>query len=55
MTMLGWHVNGGWEQMAHFLPVSRLRERTNRPDIVRLVLQTLDEDEAMKRAGNGAK
>ncbi len=55
MTMLGWHVNSGWEQMAHFLPVSRLRERTNRPDIVRLVLQTLDEDEAVKRANEAAK
>ena len=50
MTMLGWHVNSGWNQMAHFLPVSRLRERTNRPDVLRLVLQTLDEDEAVKRA-----
>ena len=48
--MIGWHVNRGWEQQADFFPASRFREKFSRPDIVRAVLQTLDEDEAVKRA-----
>ena len=53
--LIGWHINRGWEQSADFFPASRFRERFNRPDIVRLVLQTLDEDEAVKRANETAK
>ncbi len=53
--LIGWHINRGWEQSADFFPASRFRERFNRPDIVRLVLQTLDEDEAVKRANESAR
>ncbi|MGE0034178.1 MAG: caspase family protein [Xanthobacteraceae bacterium] len=53
--LIGWHINRGWEQSADFFPASRFRERFNRPDIVRLVLQTLDEDEAVKSANETAK
>jgi WD40 repeat protein len=48
--LIGWHVNRGWEQPADFFPASRFRDRFNRPDIVNLVLETLDESEAVKRA-----
>jgi hypothetical protein len=53
--LIGWHVNRGWEQPADFFPASRFRERFNRPDIVQLVLQTLDEEEAVKRANETAR
>ena len=53
--LIGWHINRGWEQSGDFFPASRFRDRFNRPDIVRLVLQTLDEDEAVKRANDTAK
>ena len=48
--LIGWHVNRGWNQAADFFPASRFRARFNRPDIVRLVLDTLDEEAAIKRA-----
>lgn len=53
--LIGWHVNRGWMQAADFFPASRFRERFNRPDIVRLVLDTLDEDTAIKRANAAAR
>jgi len=48
--LIGWHVNRGWEQQADFFPVARFRNQFNRPDIVRLVLQTLDEGAAVRQA-----
>jgi len=48
--LIGWHVNRGWDQAADFFPASRFRERLNRPDIVQAVLDTLDEDAAVKQA-----
>jgi hypothetical protein len=48
--LIGWHVNRGWNQPADFFPASRFRDRFNRPDIVKLVLETLDEDAAVKQA-----
>ena len=48
--LIGWHVNRGWDQAADFFPASRFRERFSRPDIVGLVLETLDEDTAIKKA-----
>jgi hypothetical protein len=53
--LIGWHVNRGWNQAADFFPASRFRERFNRPDIVGLVLETLDEDAAIKQANTIAK
>ena len=54
-NLIGWHVNRGWTEAADFFPVDRFRDEFNRPDIVRLVLFTEDEDaaiaEANKRAG----
>src|SRR6185437_6208908 len=53
--LIGWHLNRGWNQAADFFPASRFRDRFNRPDIVRLVLDTLDEDAAIKQANEIAK
>jgi hypothetical protein len=53
--LIGWHVNRGWEQAADFFPASRFRDRFNRPDIVQLVLATLDEEEAIKQANEAAR
>jgi hypothetical protein len=53
--LIGWHVNRGWAQAADFFPASRFRDRFNRPDIVQLVLDTLDEDPAVKQANEAAR
>jgi hypothetical protein len=53
--LIGWQVNRGWSQTADFFPASRFRERFNRPDIVSLVLDTLDEDAAVKQANQNAR
>jgi WD40 repeat protein/uncharacterized caspase-like protein len=49
-NLIGWHVNRGWNQEADFFPASEFRAEYSRPDIVRLVLQTRDEAEAVRRA-----
>jgi WD40 repeat protein len=53
--LIGWHVNRGWTQVPDFFSASRFRERFNRPDIVRLVLDTRDEDAAVRQANATAK
>jgi len=49
-------VNRGWNHAADFFPASRFREQFNRPDIVKRVLNDLDEeiaiDEANRLAGS---
>lgn len=53
--LIGRHVNRGWNQEADFFPGSQLRAQYNRPDIVRLVLKTWDEAEAVRRANAALK
>ena len=53
--LIGWHMNRGWEQTADFFPAARFHDRFNRPDIVQLVLETLNESEAVKKANIGSK
>ena len=48
--LIGWHINRGWEQAADFFPANRFRDEFSRPDIVKLVLTTLDEDQAVSQA-----
>jgi len=48
--LIGWHINRGWTQAADFFPANRFRDKFNRPDIVKLILTTLDEDAAISRA-----
>jgi hypothetical protein len=43
------------EQPADFFPVARFRNQFSRPDIVRVVLQTLDEGEAIKQANASSR
>jgi WD40 repeat protein len=51
--LIGWQVNHGYDQAPDFFPAARFRDQFNRPDIVALVLKTLDVDEAVRQA-NGA-
>ena len=53
--LIGWHLNRGWTQEADFFPASRFSARFNRPDIVQLVLKTLDEAAAIMQANDKAK
>ncbi len=48
--LIGWHVNRGWNQEADFFPASQFRAEYNRPDIVKLVLKTKDEADAIRQA-----
>jgi hypothetical protein len=48
--LIGWHLNRGQDEAADFFPVSRLRARFHRPDLIDRVLDTLDEAEALRLA-----
>lgn len=48
--LIGWHVNNGKDRAADFFPASRFRDRFYRPDVIDLVLKTLDEREAVRQA-----
>src|SRR5208282_3287793 len=48
--LIGWHVNRDWDHAADFYPASRFRDQFNRPDIVKRVLDDLDEDTALAEA-----
>jgi WD40 repeat protein len=53
--LIGWHVNREWHENADFFSVSRFRNRFRRPDVVQTVLETLDEDEAIRVANEKAE
>jgi hypothetical protein len=48
--LIGWHVNRGWNQTADFFPASKFKDKYARADIVKRVLDTLDEAEAVRLA-----
>src|SRR5204863_6051672 len=48
--LIGWHLNRGADQVADFFQASRFRDQFYRPDVVRLVLAKLDEEEAVRTA-----
>ncbi len=48
--LIGWHVNRDWDHAPDFYPASRFRDQFNRPDIVKRVLEDLDEDTAIAEA-----
>ena len=48
--LLGWHVNRGFDQDPLFYPLSKFRDKYYRPDIIDLVLEVYDEDEAIRLA-----
>src|SRR5262249_24384447 len=53
-SLVGWHVNRGWNDAAEFFPVGRFREQFNRPDVVKLVLELQDEEKAVAEANRRA-
>jgi len=53
-SLIGWHVNRGWNEAAQFFSVDRFRDQFNRPDIVKLVLETLDEERAIDEGNNSS-
>jgi dipeptidyl aminopeptidase/acylaminoacyl peptidase len=48
--LFGWQISRGRTEAADFYPASRFRDRFSRPDVVRRVLSTLDEDTAVRSA-----
>jgi WD40 repeat protein len=52
--LIGWQVNNGANQAADFFPASRFRGTYYRPDVVSLVLDTLDEAQAIAFANAAA-
>jgi hypothetical protein len=48
--LIGWHVNRGAERAAEFFSAARFRDSFYRPDVVARVLETLDEEEALRLA-----
>jgi len=49
-NLIGWHVNKGKDKAARFYPAAALHATHKRPDIVKKMLETLDEDEAIRLA-----
>lgn len=49
--LIGWHVNNGPDREADFFPASLFRDRFRSPKVIDLILETLDEAEAVRRAG----
>ncbi len=48
--LIGWNVNRDFEHAPDFFPAARFRDRFNRPDIVKRVLDDRDEDRAIAEA-----
>lgn len=48
--LIGWHRNNGRDHEADFFPVGRFRQVFYRPDVLALVLDRLDEGEALRLA-----
>jgi hypothetical protein len=52
--LIGWHVNRGLDKAPDFFAASRFHDRFYRPDIVQMVLGTLDERQAIEGANHAA-
>jgi len=50
-NLIGWHVNNGPDREADFFSASHFRDRFHKPEVIDLILETLDEAEAVRRAG----
>jgi WD40 repeat protein len=48
--ILGWHINNGKDKSPSFFPISRFRDQFYRPDIINLIFQTYNEDQAVALA-----
>jgi WD40 repeat protein len=49
--LIGWQLNNGRDREADYFSVWHFRDRFYKPEVIDLILQTLDEDEALRRAG----
>jgi WD40 repeat protein len=52
--LIGWHVNNGPDAAADFYPASQFRSTYYRPDVIDLILTTLDETKAIEQANLAA-
>lgn len=52
--LIGWHLNQGRDRAADFFPVGRFRAAYYRPDVIDRILETLDEAEALRLAGEAS-
>ena len=52
-TLLGWHKNYGSDAAADFFPAAQFRSVSYRPGIVKTVMETLDEQQAVQRHSAG--
>ncbi len=52
-TLLGWHKNYGVESAADYFPAAKFRSISYRPGIVKTVMETLDEQQAVLRTASG--
>jgi WD40 repeat protein len=48
--LIGWHVNRGPDEAADFFSAGHFRDRFYRPDVVKKILATMDEAEALRQA-----
>lgn len=53
-NLIGWHVNNGIDREANYYPASKFRQTYYRPDVIDLILETLDEEEALRRANQAS-
>ena len=54
-SLIGWHLNRGWDKLADFVTADRFREQFARPDIVKLALELSDEDKAIDEANRRSR
>lgn len=53
--LIGWHVNNGQDRAADFFEVGQFRDQFYRPDIIDLILEKLDENQAIETANASKK
>ncbi len=53
--LIGWHVNNGQDRAADFFNVGQFRDQFYRPDIIDLILEKLDENQAVETANASKK
>lgn len=50
-SILGWHVNNGWDREAYFYPVAQFRKTYYHPEVLANLMTTYDEGGALKASG----
>ncbi len=53
-SILGWHVNNGWDREAYFYSVARFRKMYYHPEVLTALMTTYDENAAVKASGQQA-